>query len=392
MPETDDSAAPGPAASAPPIPRWRRWLRRLALGAGVIVVSLLVLRVAFFSGPYLAPEEAPSAGVIDLHCHTAGIGGGDSGCFISRRMRESYKFDIYLKSFGTDRAELEAKGDALLVHKIAAQVAASRRVSKVVLLAMDGIVDERGELDRHRTEVFVPNEFVVRELAHHTNLLFGASVNPYRKDAIERLDWCAARGAVLVKWIPSVMHIDPSDERLIPFYQRLVELRMPLLTHAGQERSFTDAHDELCDPVRLHLPLKMGVTLIAAHIASTGANQGQRDTDRLRPLMTQYTNLWTELSSLTQVNKLGYLREAITTPEFRGRLLYGSDFPLINTALVSPWFYPLNLTRDEMARIAAIDNPWDRDVALKEALGVPAEVFTRTGRILRRTARQRAGQ
>ena len=94
-------------------------------------------------------------------------------------------------------------------------------------------------------------------------------------------------------------------------------------------------------------------------------------------MMVAHTNLYSEISSLTQVNKPGYLREALTRPEFRGRLLYGTDFPLINTALVSPWFYPLNLTRAQMAKLAAIQNPWDRDVELKCALGVPPEIFVR---------------
>ena len=58
-------------------------------------------------------------------------------------------------------------------------------------------------------------------------------------------------------------------------------------------------------------------------------------------------------------------------------MLYGSDFPLINTAAVTPWAYPLNLTRKQMQSISAIGNPWDRDVALKEALGVPANVMAR---------------
>jgi predicted TIM-barrel fold metal-dependent hydrolase len=359
------------------------WLRKTLIALGLLIVMLLAARWILFAGAYLPREPAPNAGIIDLHCHTAGIGGGDSGCFISKRMRDSYKFDIYLRAFGTDRAELESKGDALLVDRIAAQVGNSRRVEKAVVLAMDGVIDARGELDRSLTEVYVPNEFIAAQVARHTNLLFGASINPNRPDALARLDWCAARGAVLVKWIPSVMHVDPSDERLVPFYQRLVELRIPLLSHTGQERSFTDARDELCDPARLRLPLKMGVTVIAAHIASTGSNQGQRDTDRLKPLMLEFTNLWSELSSLTQVNKLGYLREALTAPEFQERILYGSDFPLMNTALVSPWFYPLHLTHGEMQRISELPNAWDRDIALKEALGVPARLFTRSSNILR---------
>jgi uncharacterized protein len=270
----------------------------------------------------------------------------------------------------------------VVVRRIAEQIARSRHVGSAIILAFDGVVDERGELDRSRTEVYVPNEFVAREVARHTNLLFGASINPYRKDALQRLDWAKAHGSRLVKWIPSVMEIDPADPRLEPFYRKLVDLRLPLLTHTGQERSFTRANDSFCDPERLRLPLRLGVTVIAAHIASTGKTAGERDTDRLRRLFADYPNLYADISSLTQVNKLGYLREALQRPEFQGRLLYGTDFPLVNLIIVSPYYFSLNLRFGQMRTIAAIPNPWDRDVALKQALGVPRDVFERTGKLL----------
>lgn len=350
---------------------------------GFLAVSL-VLRLVFFRGPHLPPTPLPADKFVDLHVHTAGFGAGDSGCFVSAAMQSSYKFDLYLKSFGTTRAEVQRDGDASLLRRLSEQVAASRHISHAVVLALDGALDEAtGQLDRVRTEVYVPNEFVARETSRYTNLLWGASINPLRADALERLDWAAARGAVLVKWIPSIMHFAPDDTRLTNFYRRLIELQLPLLCHAGQERSFTLARDELCDPLRLRLPLSLGVTVIAAHIASTGSNGRERDTDRLARLMLEFPNLRTELSSLTQINKPGYLREALLSPQFRGRVAYGSDFPLINTALVSPWYHPLELTTSQMRAIAAETNVWDRDVALKQALGVPPEVFTRSAEWLR---------
>ena len=84
------------------------------------------------------------------------------------------------------------------------------------------------------------------------------------------------------------------------------------------------------------------------------------------------------------MNKLGSLREALQKPEFHGRLLYGTDFPLVNTILVSPYYFPLNLRFSQMRAIAAIRNPWDRDVALKQALGVPREVFERPAQFFNR--------
>ena len=35
-----------------------------------------------------------------------------------------------------------------------------------------------------------------------------------------------------------------------------------------------------------------------------------------------------------------------------------------------------------MRQVAAITNAWDRDVALKRSLGVPADIFQRTARVL----------
>ncbi len=368
--------------------RWRLWLRRLLVfGLGLIVVATLLglaLRATFFVGPYLEPESNPPARVVDIHCHTAGIGSGDSGCFVSPELRGSYKFQIYLKSFGVDLPTVEREGDALIVQRIAERVRASQQVDAAIVLAMDGVIGSDGQLDRASTEFYVPNEFVMEQTRKYEELYWAASINPKRTNAVERLVWAHANGAKLIKWLPSVQLFDPSDRKFLPFYQKLVELGLPLLSHAGQERAFSHAHDEFADPLKLKLALDAGVTVIVAHIASTGSHQGERDTDRLVQLMEEYPRLYSEVSSLTQVNKLGYLQEALTNTTFQGRLFYGSDYPLINSPLVSPWYFSLNLTAQEMKRIAAIENPWDRDVALKRALGLPNSIFERAGLLLMR--------
>ena len=358
--------------------RWRGWGVRLAKWLGLCVLLLLVLREVFFSGPYLPLAKPHDGLILDMHCHVAGIGAGGSGCFVSRKLRNNFRFNIYMKAFGVTLAEVEKQGDQLLVEHLAKGIEESKRVGAAIVLAMDGVVDANGRLDLSQTEFYIPNEFVAAETVKHPKLYFGASVNPHRPDALERLQWVRDNGALLVKWLPSIQFIDPADPALEPFYRKMVALNLPLLTHAGQERSFTHARDELADPVRLKLPLSLGVKVIVAHAASTGKNEGQEDIDRLIGMFGDYPNLYTDISSMTQGNKLGYLRQAITEERFGGRLLYGSDFPLINTAVVSPWFYPLNLTRKQMQSIGAIENPWDRDVALKEALGVPADVMGRS--------------
>ena len=357
-----------------------RWTKRLAKGAVAVVLLLLVLRLVFFSGPFQPLAKRHNELILDMHCHTAGVGAGSSGCFVSKELRNNFRFNIYLKAFGVTLAEVEEKGDQLLIERLAKRVAESERVGAAIILAMDGVIGDDGKLARNRTEFFIPNEFVAKETAKYPNLFFGASINPRRPDALERLQWAKVNGARLVKWLPSIQFIDPSDKSFEPFYRKLVELDLPLLTHAGQERSFTHARDELADPVRLKLPLDLGVKVIVAHAASTGQNEGEEDIDRLIGMLEAYPNLYSDISSMTQINKQGYLEKALSESRFEGKLLYGSDFPLINTAAVSPWYFPLNLSREQMQNISAIENPWDRDVVLKEALGMPAKIFAKPAR------------
>ncbi|MFT4564175.1 MAG: hypothetical protein ACI9BW_003938 [Gammaproteobacteria bacterium] len=282
----------------------------------------VVVCLAIGAASFVYASEPP---IVDMHVHTAGIGSGVSGCFIALSLRNSYKFSFYLRAFGVTEEELTSLGDAHVIQRIADRVRTSVKVDQAVVLAMDGVIDGNGELDKSRTQIYVPNEFVSRETARHNNLLFGASINPNREDALARLEEAKRNGAVLVKWIPAIMAIDPADPRHTKFYRKLVELELPLLIHLGQERSFGDAQDELGDPVRLKLPLSIGVTVIAAHIASTGKNEGEGNFERLVPMFKQYPNLYTDISSLTQINKLGYLGDALDIPMLAERMIYGSD-------------------------------------------------------------------
>ncbi|OIO72857.1 MAG: metal-dependent hydrolase [Zetaproteobacteria bacterium CG1_02_49_23] len=315
-----------------------------------------------------------------MHCHIACLS-EDNGCFVSDSLRNNYRFPIYIRAMGTSIEELQEDGDQVIADRLEAQLADSEHVSAAVLLALDGVVDN-GELDRDATMLYVPNAYVAEQARTHPHLYFGASINPYRDDALQRLERVKRDGAVLVKWIPSIMNIDPADEALIPFYEKMKALNLPLLTHAGDEHSFTAARNEFADPRRLELPARLGVKVIAAHIATTGENDGVSNFELLLPLMQQYPNLYADISSLTQINKLGYLNRALQVEGLEAQLIYGTDWPLQFSPLVSPWYFPLNLTVKQMWQLSNVENQWDRDVLLKQALGVPGEVFGRSWAML----------
>jgi len=325
--------------------------------------------------------------LIDIHCHTAGIGAGNSGCFVSPALRRNFRYRFFLRAFGVTEAELAEHGDGLILQRMSQRLQQSSHVAAAVVLAMDGVRSSSGELERNRTEIYIPNNYLAKECRRLPNLLFGASINPRRPDALEELDRVAEQGAVLLKWLPSIQGIDPADAGLEPFYRRLRELGLPLLTHTGTEESFTRADNSLADPFRLQRPLEAGVTVIAAHCASNGRNQGERNLQRLLPLFSRYPNLYADISSLTQLNRLGHLQKVLRHTEIHDRLLYGSDMPIIATLITSPWFHALSIPVSRARQIARIDNPWDRDVELKLALGMPDDMFANSARLLKLTTR-----
>jgi predicted TIM-barrel fold metal-dependent hydrolase len=356
----------------------------------IIITTLLII---FTSYLFLHENDMgdlnPGLGksIIDLHVHVAGLGYGDSGSFVSEQMRNNPRFPIYLWAMGVTEEELIQQGDQILFAKLSAKIADSKTVKKAVVLAMDGFVEingaTKGALNKSKTQIYVPNDYVAKEVKKYDNLLFGASINPNRSDALARLQKAKDNGAVLVKWIPSIMNIDPANPKLIPFYQLMKRLQMPLLTHTGMEKSFADARDELADPKRLKLPLEQGVIVIAAHIATTGENEGEDNFQRILPMVREYPGLYVDISSLTQLNKLNYLAKALQEEGLSQKMLYGTDWPLQFFPLISPWYHINHISAKDAFRIGGIKNQWDHDVALKIAFSVPTEVFLRTGLILK---------
>lgn len=175
--------------------------------------------------------------------------------------------------------------------------------------------------------------------------------------------------------MPIIQNIDPSAERHRAYYEKLVELDLPLLTHVGDEDSFTKTNNALGDPHLLRLPLECGVRVIAAHVASSGESEGQDNVQRLLEMMPEFPNLFADISTLTQINRKKHLHFVLNDPRLEGRLMYGTDYPLTNTPLVTSLQFFMNLSLRQIWDILRTRNSWDRDVKLKAALGTRSEVF-----------------
>ena len=357
-----------------------------------IAAVIAVLGVTYFSvdnsreREVAALPDAPKKDIIDLHFHGVCMN-PDNGCYVSQAMKDKYfgiKFNGYTKAYGLTEEDVEQQRDYKTIDFSHNLIKESKYISQAVILALDGVYDEKGELDKELTQVLVSNDFVAQQTARYDNLLFAASVNPQRKDALQELEKVKKAGAVFVKWLPCTMLFDPSDEKYLPFYDKLVELDLPLLAHVGPEDSFDNARDEYCDPPLLEPALKKGVKIIAAHIGSRGEYEGEWVYDRLMRLEKKYPNLYTDTSATLIVNRPTDFYKSIP---LNNKMLYGSDFPLVAYEL---WGWRLQNERrffhlinfEWQKYIEGLENPLDKDVALKKALGLPEESFYASKRLL----------
>ncbi len=257
-----------------------------------------------------------------------------------------------------------------LNHAYAAHVATTVRTSKfvrqAVILGMDGVYRRDGSLDRTHTQFYVPDDFVLDVAAAHPDVLMpGVSVSPRRPHALDALTQAAEAGAVLVKWLPNTMHIDPGHPDNDAFFRRLVDHGLPLLTHVGHEFSVPGAEQRYGDPSRLRRALEAGVTVIAAHAGSSGLPWIRTTLPRILHLMERYPNLYLDTSA-SIANRAHVFERLARRLDIFDRLLFASDYPVMPT--VPPGMGALSWTDG----VAAYREPnWlDRHARIQHALGM----------------------
>ncbi|UPT75582.1 MAG: amidohydrolase family protein [Elusimicrobiota bacterium] len=288
--------------------------------------------------------------MIDVHVHLAALPTKANGCLLSKDMLGGALAKLVAWHQGLPLDEPE-RANAIFVDRVIEKMKASTRVEKGVLLALDGIYGDDGRLDEARTHMLISNDAMFDACARSGGrLLPGASINPARRDALDELERCAARGAVLIKVLPNAQVFDPAAKRFTAFYRALARHKIPLLSHIGVEYSVKARDQAVGNPERLERALKEGATVIAAHACSSGHVISQPHVETMVRLVREQPRFFMDASALTLPNRVGIARHLRRHPETFERLLFGSDYPL-------PVLWPGS-------------NPFDRHAAALEALGV----------------------
>ena len=312
--------------------------------------------------------------IVDCHVHAITTMPGDGR--VSDYLLRRWNVRLLRWRMGVsanDAATLERQAEARLLQTIDE----TDGIDKAVVLALDAVYDRDGNFDEKNTHFFVTNDYVAALAQRHPKVLFGASVNPFRKDAVAELERCVQRGAVLLKWLPVVQNFNPSDERCFPIYEALAHHRLPLLCHTGGERMLPNITTEVEDPALLVPALQRGVTVIAAHCGSRDRLTHKDFTPSFIRLAHDYENLYGDTAALNLPTR-SYAYESILTDEVvRRKLVHGSDWPV-------PTVPPRRIGWFAATKLLIKEGNWmKRDVLIKQRLGLEDDYWHRGATLLR---------
>jgi hypothetical protein len=324
---------------------------------------------------------------IDCHVHMLPFGGRFGGAVTPRGYRAIGAWFLE-RRLGLASAASPEEKERLYLDRLAEAVRGSE-LDRAVLLALDAAHDPDGAIRLDRTTLWAPDECVARSCAAHPDaFLFGASVHPYRRDALDALDRAAAGGAVLVKLLPNSQGFDPADPRLRPYFRRLAALGLPLLVHCGFEHTLPAIDQAWGDPARLEPALDEGVTAIVAHAGGAGRFHARETFGDFLRLVARHPRCYGDTSALANWWRSKYLFALLDPPLLErrygvrlddpwSRFVHGSDYPVPVTGFAF-------VGRTDLAgrrAAAATSSPLQEDVALKRLAGVPDAVLGRAAEL-----------
>ena len=319
---------------------------------------------------------------IDMHVHMVGNGVAGSGGWLRLSGWHRWLAGFMIRQLGFPANVLERDLESVYADHLLKLIRGSS-FDAVVLLAHEQVYDADGTVRRDLGSMYVPNDVVLDLAAAHPEFLAGVSIHPARHDALDELERCLERGAVLMKCLPNCQNIDPSDVRYRRFWERMAEARLPFLAHTGGEHTVPEVNPRLADPKLLRLPLECGVTVIAAHCATKSGPTDRDFFDDWAAMLAEFPNLYGDISAMVSLNRCGHLRDCLR-PELEPRILHGSDFPvpvLAHRMWGQGWIDWKTLRTGQ--RIA---NPLERDWFFKSVLGYTDEARTRVASLLRMDA------
>ena len=310
--------------------------------------------------------------IIDCHVHVSALTPGHG--MMSGKLLDSIPFRFMQRRLNLPGRD--ANTERALEAKLAETIDGTEKLDAAVILAFDAVHTEDGAMDLSRTHLYVTNDYVIELAARHPKMLFGASVHPYRKDAVAELERCSKAGAVLVKWLPLTQDFNPADEKCFAFYEALAHFKIPLLSHTGFEQSLPTIRPDVADPMLLRPAIERGVTIIAAHCGTKSAPWNEDFLPNWAKLAREHEHFYGDTSALNLPTRSYAYKTVTKDPVLRAKLVHGSDWPIIPVPPTSSiGLGGLKLWKEK--------NWMRRDVLIKEKLELDDDYWQRAAKVLR---------
>ena len=320
-------------------------------------------------------SREPAEPVIDFHVHLIGAGDGGSGCFISPKQKQHVTYPFLLRLLGLSE---NGRMDEDYLQRIVEQLRNSS-VNRAVLVAQDSRYDDAGKPDLENTSFFVPNDYLFHAVSRFPELFIPCvSINPSRRDAMDEVERCTEKGARILKIHPPIQNVDPGEPRFRSFYRKCSDNGVIVMVHTGTEHSAEIVGNEYSQPQRLVIALEEGCTVVAAHSGMSAFFDKEDFFPPLLVLMRRFSNLYCDTAVLADKFRWRTLPRLLDTPEVLQRTIYGSDTPFPSNALV----FWNRLRPTKLLSLLSESNLFERDYRLKQALGLPPEVFERGAKLL----------
>lgn len=290
------------------------------------------------------------------------------------RLYDRVAITFFARGLGVDPKALLAAPYVTYVRTFASLIRESANVDKACVFGVDARIDEQGREVHRDVTVCSDNAETLRVAREHPDCFIPFfSVNPRRKDALERVDRHVAEGFRGAKFLQNYWGLDAGDERLIPYYERLRDHGLPLIIHTGSEYSIQST--AAYEAVRMvELPMKVGVTVIAAHMGLGRWQRGWRvwrnfsrdpatfgeDYYQLLEWLESWPNLYADISAILPPMRARALRHLSQHTQVHHKLLFGTDYPVP----FSLRFNTHDLPADRCRAHGCIANPFDRYMAI----------------------------
>ena len=284
------------------------------------------------------------------------------------RFYDKLAIKFFASRLGMDPKELIKNPYKAYTEGLIKNLKNSKYVKKSVLFGVDARVDDKGTTLHKDITVCATNDDMFELYINNKDVIVPFfSINPLRPDALDLIDKYCELGFKGAKFLQNYWNVDTTSERFIPYFEKLKEKNLPLIIHIGSESSVHSY--KKCESIdMLNLPLEVGVTTIAAHMAlsytplgifkalSKNPKNFNKEYFTLLQKLETYDNLYADISAILTPVRAKVLRDLSTQNQIHQKLLFGTDFPVPYTVVLNSHDLPFK-KRFELSKI---ENTYDR--------------------------------